>query len=243
MSRATRGRLLAVLVASAVLVPVCTANAATITGCVNKKTGELRIRQGKAAKKKCPKGWKKLHWNTNGPAGKQGIPGVNGTNGTNGAPGPIINVKDATGAVVGQLLGVFPEGAAIYIVFRDGGYWFYLGSGQLFSLFSPEFKTNDCSGTAYLTQSSSSNFSAAQFAALIGGPFRIVFRTLNAGTFGTPTAYKAAGATEPATSLQLYSRNGQTGTCTADGSTFTGTLAALQVVPAPPDFTGPLTIG
>ena len=242
MSRANRGRLLAVLVAGAVLVPICTANAATITGCVNKKTGELRIRQGKAAKKKCPKGWKKLRWNTKGAAGKQGLPGVNGTNGAAGQSG-LVNLKDATGAVVGQLLGVFPEGGAIYIVLRDGGYWFYLGSGQLYGLFTPKFKANDCSGTAYLTNSSTSDFSAAQFVALIGGPFRVVFRTLNMGTFGTPSAYKANGATEPATAVQLYDRDNTTGTCGASGSPFTGTLAALDPVQAPPDFTGPLTIG
>src|SRR6478735_3290281 len=110
MSRASWGRLLAVLaVACAVLVSASAADAATLTACVNKKTGEMRLRTGKAAKKKCPKGWRKVRWNTKGAAGKQGTPGVNGTNGTNGAPGPNISVKDATGAVVGQLMGVIPE--------------------------------------------------------------------------------------------------------------------------------------
>src|SRR5690349_18840933 len=102
MSRASWGRLLAVLVvAGAVLLPASGASAATLTACVKKKTGEMRLRQGKAAKKKCPKGFKKVHWSVRGPAGKQGAPGANGTNGVNGQPGPVINVKDATGAVVG----------------------------------------------------------------------------------------------------------------------------------------------
>src|SRR6478752_3891116 len=85
------------------------ANAATLTACV---------------KKKCPKGWKKVRWNVQGAAGKQGAAGANGTNGahgTNGAPGPIINLKDASGAIVGQLLDVVPEGLPIYTVWRDGG--------------------------------------------------------------------------------------------------------------------------
>jgi hypothetical protein len=228
------------LVAGAVLVPATTGDAATINGCVKKKTGELRIRS--SAKKKCPKGWKKIHWNTAGPAGKQGLPGTNGTSGVNGLPGPNISVKDASGAVVGQLLGVFPEGGAIYVVLRDGGIFFYLGSGQLFSFgTSPTFNATDCSGTAYVRVSS--GFTTAMFAALIGGPFRIVFRTVSAGTFGPPTAWKGTSSSESVTSTQLYRRNSTTGVCETDGPVFTGDLVALDQVTAPPDFTGPLTIG
>src|SRR5689334_21609890 len=117
MSRARWGRLLAMLVvAGAVLVPAGAANAATLTACVKKSTGEMRLRQGKAAKKKCPRGWKKVRWNVQGAAGKQALPGlngINGSNGVNGAPGALLNLKDATGAVVGQLLDVVPEGLSV----------------------------------------------------------------------------------------------------------------------------------
>jgi hypothetical protein len=231
---------LVLLIASAVVVPACTAEAATINGCVKKKTGELRIRS--SAKKKCPKGWKKIKWNTAGAVGKQGPPGTNGTNGVNGLPGPVINVNDASGAIVGQLLGVVPEGGAIYFVLRDGGLFFYLGSGQLFSLSqSPDWKTSDCSGTAYVRGSSS--VTADTLAKLVGGLYRVVFRTNSAGTFGPPTAWKGHGTTESVVSTQLYERNSTTGVCQTDGAPFTGDLALLDEVPAPPDFTGPLTIG
>jgi hypothetical protein len=232
------------VVAGAVLVPASAASAKTLTACVNKKTGEMRLRQGKAAKKKCPKGWKKVRWSVQGPAGKQGTPGVNGTNGANGQPGPIINVKDATGAVVGQMVSIFPEGGAIYFVLRDGGLWTYLGDGHLYGFgSSPTFKTNDCTGTAYLS-SSSSQFKPETLAALVGGPFRVVFRTLNAGDFGTAMAWKGTATTEKITSaISTYELNDTTGACELDSSSFTGILVALEQTTAPPDFVGPLAIG
>ncbi len=42
---------------------------------------------------------------------------------------------------------------------------------------------------------------------------------------------------------QLYRRNSNTGNCETDGAPFTGDLFFLDATPAPPDFTGPLTIG
>lgn len=249
MSRARWGRLLAMLVvAGAVLVPAGAANAATLTACVKKSTGEMRLRQGKAAKKKCPKGFKKVRWNVQGAAGKQGLPGAsglngtNGTNGVNGAPGALLNLKDATGAVVGQLLDVVPEGLPVYTVFRDGGIWYYLGDGHLASIVGPRFKTSDCSGTAYLPNASDSQLTDASFLMMISGPFRAVYRINDSELIGTPTAYAASGASEPATGVQLYSRD-NTNACNATGGPVTGTLFALQEVPAPPDFTGPLTPG
>ena len=126
--RASWGLLVSMLVAGVVLLPASAANAATLTACVKKKTGEMRLRQGKAAKKKCPKGWRKVRWNTVGPAGRNG---TNGTNGTAGPPGPVINLHDAGGAVVGQFLATFSEGGLRFLVLRDAGVWEYLGSGEL----------------------------------------------------------------------------------------------------------------
>jgi hypothetical protein len=241
MLQARRHQLLALLAAGVVgvtLVPASTAGAATITACVKKKTGDVRIRRGAAAHRKCPKGWSRVRWNTAGPAGAQGIPG---TNGTNGLPGPIINVKDASGAIVGQFLGIFPEEGLIYSVLRDGGSFFYLGSGQLFSTGSPDWKTSDCTGTAYLKVSSS--FDTPTFVKLIGGLFRTVFRTQSGTTLGASSAWKGGGASESVVTTQMYRRNSTTGACQTDGGLYTGDLATLADVTAPPDFTGPLTIG
>ncbi len=75
-SAAAAFAVMAVLVASFALAPQ--AGASTITVCVKKSSGAVRLITGKA---KCKKGEKKLSWNSKGPAG------ANGTNGTNGAPG------------------------------------------------------------------------------------------------------------------------------------------------------------
>ena len=75
-----------------------------IRGCVNKKTGVVRVA------KKCHKGERRIVWNSRGvkgPAGSAGLqgdkgdkgePGQNGLNGTPGAPGP----KGDTGAAGAQ---------------------------------------------------------------------------------------------------------------------------------------------
>lgn len=60
------------------------ANAATIHACLNKKTGAVRVVSSKA---KCKKSEKTLSWNSEGPAGKNGLSGNNGLNGTNGSNG------------------------------------------------------------------------------------------------------------------------------------------------------------
>src|SRR3954447_14571367 len=236
--RASWGLLVSVLVAGAVLLPVSAANGATLTACVKKKNGEMRLRQGKAAKKKCPRGWKKVRWNTVGPAGQNG---TNGTNGTNGPPGPVINLHDATGAVVGQLLTVFSEGGLRYLVLRDGGVWEYLGSGELNSYTGgPDFTTADCTGTAYLSVPNA--FTKQTWLALIAGSYRVTYRTASSGVFGTPTAWKSSGTTQPVTATQRYRRD-STGACETDGGPFTGDLVVMDEVTAPPDFAGPLTIG
>ena len=243
MRRASWGRLLAVLVVvGAVLVTASAASAATLTACVNKRTGEMRLRQGKAAKKKCPKGWKKVRWSVQGPAGKQGQPGVNGTNGVNGSPGPNLVLKDASGNVVGQYLGMSLLEVPIYLVGRDGGIWLYYGSGNLIPNANPDYKASDCSGTAY--QKVPSSFTTPAYAAILGGQYRLVFRTFSGGVFGpSPTAWQVTTASQTLSAVQLYRRNSSTGVCGTDGAPFTGDVLALQPVPAPPDFTGPPTIG
>lgn len=230
------------LVAVAVVGAPATAGAATITACVNKSTGELRIRSGTAAKRKCPKGWKRLRWSTSGPAGNQGVPGAPGGQGIQGPAGPQFSVKDASGAVVGKYIGMFPQPFPIYVVERDGGFWYYLGSGQLYPFGSPNWKTVDCSGQAYLEASGS--LSTATFTLLVGGPFRFAFRTLSAGVFGPTSGWKGRGTSETLPgATQLYERNSTTGACEADGLPVTGDLLPLDPVTAPPDFTGPLVIG
>lgn len=220
------------------------ADAATITACVKSKGGDVRFRSGAAARKKCPKGWKRLRWSTTSPAGRQGKPGIQGVAGPQGIPGPVgpkLNVKDATGAVVGQFVGALPQGGTVFFVLRDGGIWWYLGSGQLFPIGSPTWKTSDCTGSAHL-RANSSGLGSAVFAQLVSGTFRLTFRTLSAGTFGSATGWTGNGAIETIPATQLYRLNGTTGACETDGVPYAGDLVGMSQVPAPPDYTGPLTI-
>lgn len=233
------------LVAAVALSAPAAAPAATITACVHKKTGDLKIRSGKAAKKKCPKGWKRLRWTDSGKTGKSGKQGAQGPAGVQGVQGPVgpqLSVKDSGGAVVGQFMGLFPQPFPIYIVLRDGGFWYYLGSGQLYPFGSPNWKTADCSGTAYM-RSPGGGLSTSVVLALVGGHFRQVFRTAGSGTFGPASAWKSNGTSETlGAPTQLYERDGA-GVCTADGAPATGDLLALDPVPAPPDYAGPLVVG
>ena len=106
----------------------------SITGCVNKKTGALRIVA------KCTSAERSIQWGkigptgepgekglpgepgpagAIGPAGAQGLPGLNGLNGfsgssgapgANGAPGRQLVVRDAANVLVGYLIGTLAEG-------------------------------------------------------------------------------------------------------------------------------------
>lgn len=233
-------------VAGVAVMPTATAGAATITACVKSKTGDVRIRSGPAAKRKCPKGWTKVRWNTTGAAGKQGIPGIGtpGAQGLQGLPGPAINVKDASGAIVGQFTGSLLTGFPVFSVLREGGLYVYLGSGQLFPFGArPSFKTTDCSGAAFLRFNALGAFTPATFLLLTGGHYRVVFRTNAAGVLGPASAWKARGTTEAVVAMQLYQRDPTTGACAAEAAAYTGDLEPLDSVTAPPDFTGPLTIG
>lgn len=86
MNRRALG-LLGAIGASLLLIALATAaraSASTIYACEKKKGGSIRIVSEKA---KCKKSEKKLSWNVQGPAGKNGLNGKDGTNGKNGENG------------------------------------------------------------------------------------------------------------------------------------------------------------
>jgi hypothetical protein len=224
-----RGRLIFVAAAALVLAAFALfmagsppkAGAATLTACVKNKTGEMRLVPGKKAKKKCPKGWRKVSWNGEGP-------GV---------------LRDKNGKLVGKLLGVYPAGGLVYIVYRNGAQYLYLNSGEVFSFGSgsPSFTTPDCSGPAYLSNSGTPA-ETANLLKVIGGPFRFIFRTTTGGfPTGPARAWKSAGTFIPAVAVQTYELDSTSGLCVID-SVVNGNLIRLTEVPAPPDFKGPLRL-
>lgn len=220
------------LAVAAVAVPVEKAGAATLTACVNKKTGEMKMRFGNKAKKKCPKGYKKITWND---SSTSSLPTVYGADGTR------------VGKYLGSgILSSFP----IYTVLRNGGQYLYLaGTGEMFGGFigSPVFTDPTCSGTAYASFSGSlSTAETNRYLKLFGGTFRTVFRTESAlGDFGTPLVWTGNGTSTLAAAVTLYELNDETGACEiSSGGAFTGVLFGLRSVPAPTpyDFQGPLEI-
>lgn len=213
-----------VLVAGGVAVP---AQAKTVKACVNKSTGELRILTG--SKNKCKKGWKKISWNKKGATGPQG---------NQGAQGPNLVVKDGTGKVLGKFLGLFPAGLSLMFVEVDGGSYLYAPNGLVypFGSGSPAFKTNTCTGTAYVRSSSPQTTQLITGSA--GGPSRVVYRT-SGPPIGPAFAWAFTTTTENVNQIMYILNNA--GTCVADGN-HNGTLVALQSVTAPADVPGPLTI-
>ncbi len=206
------------------------AGAAKLTACVNKKTGAMRLVSGKKAKKKCPKGWRKVTWEKD--------------KGRNG-----LQVVSADGKVVGILVGMSPIGTGVnaYTVLRNGGIYSFLGGGQLYPTSAmgslPEFKTADCSGPAYIGLDGAVPAGTLDFyKGLFGGPFRLIFRTLSPLGLGPASSWKFQGVTEDVlVDIPLYELQSD-GTCDPSDPTFTGTLFQFDSEAAPPDFKGPLKI-
>ncbi len=206
------------------------ATAAKLTACVNKKTGAMRLVSGKKAKKKCPKGWRKVTWQKD--KGRTGL-----------------QVVAADGKVVGILVGMSPIGTGVnaFTILRNGGIYTYLGGGQLYPTSAmgslPEFKTADCSGPAYVGLDGAVPAVTLDFyRGLFGGPFRLVFRTFSPLGLGPASTWKFQGATEDVlVGIPLYELQSD-GTCDPSDPAFTGTLFQFDSQPAPPDFAGPLRI-
>ena len=222
------------LAVAAVAVPVEKAGAATLTACVNKKTGEMKMRFGKKARKKCPKGYKKVTWNDS-------------------ATSKLASVYAADGTLVGDFLGAgaFFAPWPLYQVGRtDGGQYLYnAGDGAMQALGSPDFTDATCTGTGYLGVNSATPIPTAvvaRYVKSLQGSTRIVFRTENAlGDLGVPRVWTGSGQSQAVgAAITTYDLNSETGACEVDDPAFTGSLLGLQTVatPTPYDFEGPLEI-
>jgi hypothetical protein len=243
------------------------ASSTTITACVKTKTGAFKILTAKQAKKKCPKGSKKITWSVKGKNGENGTNGANanGKNGTDGASGTagasgVIPVHDSAGNLLGEYAGTVapaPPVASItptaYNVLRpDGGLYQYSADGRLLpsdptfrSL--PLFRDAACADTAYL-------WSAAVPSLLSGvsNSSRWVYRPIDSTDptdlkFGPARAWEFTGATMtvPPVVGTFYAQV-NTGACIAIDPAFPSagqTLPVLRSVPAPPDGVGTIVVG
>lgn len=226
--------LILALAVAAMAVPVEKAGAATLTACVNKKTGEMKMRFGKKAKKKCPKGYRKVTWNDS-------------------ATSKLASVYAADGTRIGTFLGagsIFAPWPLYQVKRTDGGQYLYsAGDGTMQSLGSPQFTDISCTGTGYLGLDSATPIPAAVVARYVKnlqGSTRIVFRTENAlGDLGVPRVWTGSGQSQAVGApIPTYDLNFQTGACEVDDPTFTGSLLGLAAVttPTPYDFVGPLEV-
>jgi hypothetical protein len=246
------------------------ASSTTITACVKTRTGVFKILTAKQAKKKCPKGSKKVTWSVkgkngkNGTNGKNGASGKNGTDGASGAAGAssVVPVHDSAGNLLGQYAGTVAPAFAIAIartVYNvlgpDGGLYQYYADGRLVpSVLSfeatPLFRDSACAGTAYLTSGQPGD-------ALLSGvsdASRWVYRPIDSADpstpqFGPARAWKFTGATMtvPPMAGTFYVQD-PSGVCIAADdaavAAFAGaTLPVLKSVPAPPDGVGTIVVG
>jgi hypothetical protein len=230
VTSAAVGLLLAIVLAASMAVAP-EARAAQQVACVNNKTGDMRLVSGKKAKKKCPKGWRKVRWEQ-----------VKGNLG--------YRAYSADGKLVGKVVGVtpIPGGLTTLSILRNGGRYDYTFGGFLFpaagiSGLSLSFTTPDCSGPAYAPLGGSPT---PEYEALIrsqiSGSFRVTARTITPFGFGPSKAWKFNGASQNvAVPTDLY-EEGTDGTCTVQTPGYTGTLLEFSSVPAPPDFKGPLRL-
>ena len=235
-------RLLSLLTASALtaagftaLMPATSGSAAkTVTACVKKSTGQVKVLSKSG--KKCKKGWKKVKWNQ---VGAPGAPGATGPKGDTGARGPQYIVKDADGATVGDLIGLYPAGISIYSIMTAAGLYTYLPNGQVYPQGSPQFTNAGCTSTAYLQASTA--IEQSLLTGMANGSARIAYRQTSP-TFGPIRAWSYTATVTSFVNQQMYSLDSGTGLCTADGLPYTGDAVALDSATAPTDRPSPLTI-
>ena len=123
-----------------------------INGCLNKKTGALRVVSDPS---KCRKYETPISWNQTGPQGipgPQGKQGPQGLQGLQGPPGVTVQVYDANGQYLGILMHQDGQSAQIYIpsigkFINSRGYMcdYYNSNGRI-ELY---YEGSDCSGQAY----------------------------------------------------------------------------------------------
>jgi hypothetical protein len=138
----------------------CQAQGNVINGCLNKKTGALRIASA------CNKSETRISWNQTGPKGdpgqpgppgndglpgkdglpgmpgKDGLPGMPGKDGLPGPPGPgVLQVYDVNGQSLGMYAGFEGDSARVWVP--------SLNRYILLGLFDGEVTRKDCPGAGY----------------------------------------------------------------------------------------------
>ena len=188
--------------------------AGTYAACVNKRTGEMHLKDRGREGAPCAAGWKKVTW-------------------TSGLP-MVLTPNDK---VVGRFL---QRSIGKVTVQRDGGIWEYFWqTGTLVADNAIYFLTSDCTGQAfgggYPNRAKSERISKRAI-----GAWRIAYR-VDWDTLGKPLAYKGTGRVQEVPGpFTLYRfDDGGSGVCEEVDEYATYYMIPIAPTPAPPDFKGP----
>lgn len=249
-----------VMVMSAVAVGGKSAKPTPYFACVSESTGLMRLVDPGIA---CNGDERRIKWNAEGPKGDTGARGARGKPGPIGpagstsnstSNGSMLNVKDATGKVLGGFMGMGVAGRQpTFLVLVDGKVIAYDNHGALGIApgvivtrptnnynGNPLYASSGCTGTAY-------DFVPAE--ATVNLPM--------AGGYGYMTAYYTGrvravyaytGTTSPVTDVAdgTYYFQNNDGTCTqltSWGGVQPGVVHALDSLPFPATGIGPLSVG
>lgn len=199
-----------------------------VRACVNRSTGAIRIiRRGK-----CRSGEKRIRWSTSGPVGPAGPVGPQGPTGPRGYT-PIV--RDATGAVVPDVLFVYSSAIARLI---GTGVYYYWYSGQV--EYEPiesayyRFLGGTCSGPMYV---------ASYNQQIPGGYERMVVRGTDRMTLTTYGYSASVVAVAAGVAYSYYVEAGGVIVCAAATTSSADDWRALTSLgAAPPSLPGPLTL-
>lgn len=190
------------------------AQAGTYAACVNKRTGEMHLKDRGRESAPCAAGWKKVTW-------------------TSGLPMVLTPNDKVVGRFLQRTIGrVFVQ--------RDGGIWdYYWQTGELVADDPIYYLTSDCTGQAfsggYLNRAK-----AERVTKRATGAWRIAYR-VDWETLGEPLAFKGTGRVqEVAGPFTLYRLDDAgRGTCEEVDELATSYMIPVAPTPAPPDFKGP----
>jgi hypothetical protein len=221
---------LGVLLAGVLVTPTG-ATAATVTVCVKKATGVVKL----SSSGKCRKGWKKRTFSTRGVPGRSGVPGTKGGPGPAGLRDSGLVVIDGDGKPLGTLAGIMAFSPLILFVEIDGGVYPYLSNGNGFPTATPVFTDAACSGPPQYPVAS-----AAQRDSLLSQTaFRFAYRP-NSVSLPAFMAFRLTSTYTTAVAQPTFALNAS-GVCVA-GPLVNGFLIQAQYEPNIRDVPGPVRL-
>jgi hypothetical protein len=206
--------------------------------------GEMMTRAKAAKGPRGPKG-------ATGPRGPAGAPGPSGARGETGATGPtgttgpqgisgIRNVRDGTGATIGELYGVTDAtGSGLFMLVKIGQHYWYLDeNGQPYLTGYLRFPNGTCSGTPYFADTGDPRFPVTRALATSSGGLWTLKEGSSWSAWESPNWHTTTWPIGTITSTRMWN-----GGCSNDGPTSAVWYVVDDLVSVTiPSLTPPLTI-